>query len=234
MNRQVTADQHLGHPSPVRPLAGEDPRSNLPWPVTTLIGREAEIATACALLRRDDVRLLTMTGPGGVGKTQLALEVARRLSDTFASGSAFVSLAPLHDHALVAPAIAHIFDVRDSGTRPLLDGLQAALRGRELLVLLDNFEHVTAASPVVIDLLTTCPELKVLVTSRELLHLTGEHVFEVPPLDVPNATQTLPINELASCDAIRLFVTRARESKPDFALNDANAESVADICRRLD
>jgi predicted ATPase/DNA-binding CsgD family transcriptional regulator len=208
--------------------------SNLPWPVTSLIGRERQVAEACTLLLREDVRLLTFIGPGGVGKTQLALAVARKMSCAFADGAVFVSLAPVSDPALVASAVAQKFDVRDTGTRPLLEGLRAALRERDLLLFLDNFEHVMAAAPLVIDLLTACKRLKVLVTSRELLHLTGEHAFDVPPLDLPDTTRSLPIDELTNCDAIRLFVTRAREVKSDFALTDVNADAVCAICRSLD
>ncbi|MFL5760619.1 MAG: ATP-binding protein [Thermomicrobiales bacterium] len=207
---------------------------SLPAPLPSLIGRDAEIAAACELLQRDDVRLVTFTGPGGVGKTQLALAVARTLSNTFADGVVVVSLAPISDHALVASAIAQTFDIRDFGARPLLDSLRTALRNREHLLVLDNFEHAIEAAPIVVDLLTACPRLKVLATSRALLHVTGERAFPVPPLGLPDPVRSLSVDELLRCDAIDLFVTRARDVNPAFVLTDANAAAVAEICQRLD
>ncbi|MFL5758711.1 MAG: tetratricopeptide repeat protein [Thermomicrobiales bacterium] len=216
-------------PARDRGLAG-----NLPAPLISLIGRDAEIAAACSLLQRDDLRLLTLTGPGGVGKTQLALAVARKVGGAFADGTIFMPLAPLSDPMLVPSAIAQTLGVRDSGVRPLLDGLYAVLRERELLLVLDNFEHVTAAAPLVADLLIGNPRLKVLITSRELLHLTGEHALMVRPLEIPKSGQSLSSDDLTDFAAIRLFVTRAQEVKPEFALTGANGEAVADICRSLD
>jgi excisionase family DNA binding protein len=207
---------------------------SLPAPLTSLIGREHEIAAASSLLQREDVRFVTFTGPGGVGKTQLALAVARTLSTTFADGVVIVSLAPISDHAHVASAIAKALDIRDTGAQPLLDSLRTALRNREHLLMLDNFEHVPEAAPIVVDLLTACPLLKVLATSRALLHVSGEHAFQVPPLSLPDPTRSLSVDELIRCDAIDLFVTRARDVNPAFVLTDANAAAVAEICQRLD
>jgi predicted ATPase/DNA-binding XRE family transcriptional regulator len=207
--------------------------SSLPIAATRLIGREQEINAAVELLEHGELRLLTLTGPGGVGKTQLALEVGRRLSNSFREGVSFVPLASLSDPGLVAPAIAQALDVHDSETRPVAEGLRAAIGQREMLLLLDNFEHITAAAPVVIDLLTECRSLKVLVTSRERLRLSGEQTFEVPTLALPEATHSLPIDKLTSYAAIRLFITRAQRVDPTFALIDANAESVVEICQRL-
>ncbi|MFL5758916.1 MAG: ATP-binding protein [Thermomicrobiales bacterium] len=236
MERQAETVQPSAPPTRLQPLPERDAAgaSGLPAPLTSLIGREREIATACTLLQGNDVRLLTFTGPGGVGKTQLALEVARKVSTNFVDGAVFVPLAPIRDPAHVSSTIAHEFDVRDSDPRLLLDRLLVALRARDLLLVLDNFEHVTAAAPLVVDLLSTCPHLKVLVTSRELLHVTGEHAFDVPPLELPDSTRSLSVAEMARCDAIRLFVMRAQEAKSDFAITDANAEAVGEICRSLD
>jgi predicted ATPase/DNA-binding CsgD family transcriptional regulator len=236
MERKAPTERTSPRPTVLQPLPDEDRgiAGNLPAPLTSLIGREQEIAAACAALQREDVRLITLTGPGGVGKTQLALAIAREVSDNFADGAVFVPLAPIRDPAHVSSAIAHEFEVRHADPQQLLDGLRLALRARDLLLVLDNFEHVTEAASLLTDLLTACPRLKILVTSRELLHLTGEHAVEVPPLELPDSTQLLALEELASCDAIRLFVTRAQETKPDFALTDANANAVADICRSLD
>jgi predicted ATPase len=236
MERHASSAQLASQPALLQPLPERDlgDANNLPAPLTTLIGRDAEIAAAGTLLQRDDVRLITLTGPGGVGKTQLALALARRMSHAFAEGAVFVSLAPLNDPALVVPAIAQAVGIRDSATRPLVDTLRDALRDRELLLLLDNFEHVTSAAPLVVDLLTACPALKVLVTSRELLHLTGEQVFVVPPLDLPEPGHASSLADLTNAAAIRLFLTRARAAQPDFALTAANAGAVSAICRALD
>jgi predicted ATPase/DNA-binding CsgD family transcriptional regulator len=236
MESHAPTAQPLSTPTLLQPHSERDPGcvSELPAPLTLLIGRERESAAARTLLERDDVRLLTFTGPSGVGKTQLALAVARKLSGIFADGAVFVPLAPVSDPALVASAIAQTFDVRDSGARPLLEGLRIALRDQELLLLLDNYEHVLAAAALVVDLLTACPRLKVLVTSRAMLHVTGERALVVPPLGLPDATRSLPIDQLSRYDAVRLFATRAQEAQPDFVLTAANAGAVAQICQSLD
>jgi class 3 adenylate cyclase len=186
-----------GLPSDFPPLVALDARpNNLPIELTPFVGREREIAELRETVLRPEVRLLTLVGPAGVGKTQLALEVGRQLSASFRDGVYFVPLASVSDSGLVAPTIAQALNVSDSGTRPIVDGLRSSIQEREILLLMDNFEHVTTAAHVVLDLLSACPNLKVLVTSRARLRLTGEHVLEVPPLAVPRNKQSLPQNNL--------------------------------------
>jgi predicted ATPase/class 3 adenylate cyclase/DNA-binding CsgD family transcriptional regulator len=224
-----------GLPDTFPPLVTVESRPhNLPSQLTALIGRDREVDAVCALLLREDVRLLTMTGPGGSGKTRLSLRVAAEMLDHLPDGVFFVGLAPLHDPELVASAIAHALDERASATQPLLEALQASLRDRHIMLLLDNFEHLPTAVPQVAALLAACPGLKVLATSRAPLRLYGEREFPVLPLALPDLHHFAPLDELAQVPAVALFLDRARAVRPDLTLTTDNAAVVAEVCVRLD
>src|SRR6266566_1658555 len=187
------------------PLKTLDNRlNNLPVQFTPLIGREKEVAAVQHLLQREDVRLLTLTGPGGIGKTRLGLQVAAELSESFADGVFFVDLAPLRNPSLVLSTIAQILGIQEAAGQSLLERLVEGLRQKHLLLLLDNFEQVLSAAVQVTDLLTACPRLKVLVTSRETLHMRAEHEFAVPPLVLPDPTHLPEIAEFSHYAAVTL------------------------------
>jgi predicted ATPase/DNA-binding XRE family transcriptional regulator len=206
----------------------------LPAPLTRLIGRERELETLETLLRDDTVRLLTLTGPGGSGKTRLAIAVAGSLDNTFVDGVAFVDLAPLADPALVLATVAQAVGLRDLGHQDLTESLRAFLGGKRVLLVLDNFEHLLEAATVVADLLSGLPALKILATSREPLRLRGEREFPVPPLALPDPRRSVDFDIFAENDAMTLLVERARDAGADFDLTAMNAQTVAEICRRLD
>src|SRR5688572_17416404 len=219
----------------------------LPRQLTSFIGRVREVERVKALL--EEAALLTLTGPGGVGKTRLALQVAGEVAGEYEHGVRWVPLAPVTAPEQVVPAIAEALGIGEVRNQTLLQAIGEALSDREILLLLDNFEHVLEAALDVVYLLASAPRLKVLVTSRTALHLYGEHEFPVPPLEAPSADDkrwtmddsssivhrpSFIVRNLESYEAVALFVGRARAVRPDFALTEGNARDVVEICRRLD
>jgi predicted ATPase/transcriptional regulator with XRE-family HTH domain len=208
-------------------------RHNLPVLLTRFIGREKEVQDGCMLLRRD-VRLLTLTGAGGMGKTRLSLEVAAAMVETCPDGVWFVDLAPLEDPDLIGAAIATALGVRGNPSQPLQTVLVAALRGRHLLLLLDNCEHVIDACAQLIEqILHTAPDVRILATSRQALRIAGEVCRPVPPLGLPHSTVPT-VDQLQRYEAVRLFVERALAVQPRFAVTTQNAKALVQICQRLD
>jgi len=210
------------------------PIKNLPVPLTPLIGRGREVAEVCSYLQKAGTRLLTLTGPGGTGKTRLALQVAADLQDKFADGVYFVSLAPVRDPALVLSTIVQALGLKSMRDQRDDELLVTHLHEKAALLILDNFEQTLPAAKAIAELLTLTAYIKVLVTSRAVLRLTGEQEFVVPPLDVPDLNQATDLATLALSPAVVLFVQHAQAVRADFALNAENAQSVAEICARLD
>src|SRR5436305_464476 len=236
-------------PSSIRAVACAPPRSldgNLPYvpaSLTSLLGREHHVQMLLNRLRRSAVRLLTLFGTGGVGKTRLALEVARAAQHDFADGVFFVSLATIHDAALAPSAILQALHLSEPITSPAVgrqaitsqeDVLKNFLRHKELLLVLDNLEQIPAIASLISDLLSIAPSLKIMVTSRTVLHLYGEHECDVPPLDFCAPDQVADLSTLSQFSAIRLFVERAQAINPAFQITKDNAATIAHICTRLD
>jgi non-specific serine/threonine protein kinase len=237
-DQQPVSAPDAGAPQPSPP---GQPAGGLPRPLTSFVGREREVVAVRKRLLDPGVRLLTVTGPGGVGKTRLAFQAAAGAAGAFAHGVWFVALAPVRDPALVLPTVARVLGVTEATGQPLVETLAAQLRGRRLLLLLDNFEQVVAAAPCVVELLARCPTITALVTSREVLRVSGEHVWPTPPLTLPgrqtHPERTLPAPRAAAllqADAPRLFLQRARAVWPDLVVTEADAVAIVEICRRLD
>jgi predicted ATPase/serine/threonine protein kinase len=232
--------EHRGRFSPQGPTVAPPHRSGgarsctLPTPSTPLIGRQTQIREVRERLAQSEVRLLTLTGPGGTGKTRLALQVAAELAEEFADGVCFVNLAPISDPRLVPMVTAQTLGVREAAARPVIENLLDHLCERQILLVFDNYEHLLDAAPMVRKLLTAASELRVLVTSRSPLHLQGEHEYAVPPLSLPDAQRTPSLAQLAQFEAVQLFVDRALQVRPDFRLTSENASTIVEICQRLD
>lgn len=208
--------------------------TTLPTPLTSLIGRKQDSAAVRSALMRGETRLLTLIGPPGIGKTNLSIAVAHEVQAAFKHGTHFIALAPLTDPALVIATIAQTLEVKENALQPMLERLKSTLHAQRLLLVLDNFEHLIEAAPLVVELLEVCPGLKVLVTSRAALHVRGERLVALPPLLLPDIRQNLTLDKLARTPAVALFVERAQSVLPHFQLTTQNAAAVAAICVRLD
>jgi class 3 adenylate cyclase len=239
--KDLTRPEHIfqivapGLPSDFPPLKTLENRpNNLPLQPTPLIGRERELGEVEKLLRREEVLLVTLTGPGGTGKTRVGLQVASDLLDEFPDGVWYVELAALTDATLVAPTIAQTLSVSEVAGKPVIDTLKGYLREKKLLLVLDNFEQLMDARGAVAALVKAAPDVRVLVTSREKLNVYGEHEYAVPPLSLPDMKALPPLEKLTQYEAVELFIERARAAKADFDVNNDNAAAVAEICIRVD
>lgn len=221
-------------PVPSVELPPPQPINNLSTPLTPLIGRDLEVKTISASLLGDDVRLLTISGPPGIGKTRLALQVAKTLLPHYRDGVCFVALAPISEVRSIIPAIAQTLKVAETKHLSLSERLKSYLRNKQMLLVLDNFEHLMTGAPWIAELLESAPHLNVLVTSRATLRLYGEHEFVTSPLGLPDIENLPPFHILSGYAAIELFIQRARAVKSEFALNEQNGHSVAEICVYLD
>src|SRR4051794_2304491 len=232
------ADAGKGREQPASPtpqiLAEPTARlGNLPTPLTPLINRTSEVAALSDCLARDDVHLITLVGPPGIGKTRLGLHVAGAWQARFRDGVYFIALAPVRDPAYVLPTIAHTLGIKKT-SEPTIEAIRAVLSDRQVLLVIDNFEQVAEAAPRIAELLRAAPKSKALVTSRAALHLSGEHLFVVPPLDRPDPRHLPPLAQLAAMPAVELLTSRLQAIRPNFVLTQENAPAIAEICACLD
>jgi hypothetical protein len=224
-----------GLPAEFPPLRTLDARlTNLPAQPTPFIGREREVAAVLRLLRNPDVRLVTLTGPGGTGKTRLSLQVAADLLDEYEDGVYFVPLASITNPDLVIPAIAGALGVSESGGQPLAQALRAYLSEKHMLLVLDNFEQVIKAVPILGELLAATSKLRLIVSSREVLRVYGEHDYPVPSLSLPDPRRKQTVAVLSMYESVALFIQRAKAANPEFEITEESAPAVAQICVRLD
>lgn len=210
------------------------PPNNLPTQPTVLIGRDEDAAAISKRLLQPELRLLTLLGPPGIGKTRLALQIATKALDEFTDGVFLVDLAPIVEANLVVETIVSTLGIPDMGPQTPLQHLKAFLRDKQILLLLDNFEQILAAAPDIAELVIACPLLKILVTSRAPLRIRQERQIPVSPLTLPDLTYIPAVQNLSTFSAVTLFIERAQTVKPDFTLTDENADSVVAICTRLD
>ncbi len=234
VQKELSLDQVLRKPVAGTPKVAVAPPHKLPAQLTSFVGREEELAAVIALLTRNDVRVVTLTGPGGTGKSRLGIETARRVLESFRDGIFFVSLAQISDETLLMPTIAQALGVMEERGRPLIETLLDFLQEKQILLLLDNFEQVVSSAPKISQFLGSCSELRLLVTSREPLHIRGEFEFFVPPLAVPDLMRLPSAEKLRQNAAVSLFTARAAAVIAGFALTNENARSIVEICVRLD
>ena len=216
------------------PLSRGETPNNLSIPLTPLIGRGREITEIKNLLFRDEVRLTTLTGIGGTGKTRLSQKIAREMLSEFPDGVFFVDLSPITKADLVAPKIAQVLSIKESGREQIDNILKHFLGNKRMLLILDNFEQIVEAAPIIAAFLSSASRLKILVTSRNILQIRGEHEYKVPPLDLPDPTKSHTENSLAGYASVSLFVQRANAVKADFSLTNENAPAIVEICEKLE
>lgn len=234
----ASSGQQLPFPAEYPPSAPSgslfEPVWKVPTILTSLVGREQDVAVICALLQAPTTRLLTLLGTGGIGKTRLSLQVAAQMRQHFVDGVCFVPLAAVSDPELLMPTIAQELGIQDSTTLPMLEQVKNFLRKRHFLLLLDNFEQLVATAPLIEDLLKSCPRLTILATSRIVLHVRGEQEFQVAPLALPDLARPVDLVALEQVASVKLFMQRARSILPGFQLTSANARAIAEICVLLD
>jgi predicted ATPase len=220
-------------PLNVRPIRSLTPRpTNLPAQLASLVGREQNVAEVCHLLRQPEIRLLSLLGPGGIGKTRLSIQVGASLLDEYEDGVFFIPLAPLNDGDAVVNLIAHALKVQEDTAAPLLETVKAAVQSRQILFIFDNFEHILDSAPLLNDLLAAAARIKILVTSRESLFIYGERTYTVPPLKLPDVDDDIP--QLRRSPAVALFLERIQALQPEFVFSEATAPDVVTICRTLE